>query len=336
MQAVKRGRVDRLLQVRQAEVHQVEEEVQAPLVLLVAARCAECDPPSVRELRQRGSQSRTGALARRQGVGVLWVQHEHLAARADGEAELRDDGGGGDPAPTRGGADEVSITVDRVQVSGIAAASEGGERLRLDRLGRRWAQERPTGGKLTQARPQLEGCAFGIHELATRFGVTLRKQLRERDLREARIAVARLAVREGELRTLDPGMQRVDCLESHRAQLESLQQPQLLQEDRTLAPGRALEDARAAVADCKRLLDRSLVAGQILRREQSRVRAPADVAEFLLEEFLDLFGGTSLVKRVARGADPLLARARAGSLRAYELRQQLRVGRVGLRLPDSS
>ena len=267
---------------------------------------------------------------------MLRVQHEHLAAGADREAELGDDGGAGNPAAARGGADEVPIAVDRVQMGGVAAASQRRERLRLDRLRRPRTQQRPAGGKPTQARPQLERSSLGIHQLSTLFRVVLREELGQRNLREARIAVARLAVCERELCALEPGMERVDRLEPHRAQVESLQQPQLLQEDGSLAPGRALEDARAAVGHRYGILDRALVGGQILCHQQPRVRLPAHVADLVLEEALDPFGRTSLVKGVARGADPLLPRARAGSLRSYQLLEQPCVGRIGLRLADRS
>ena len=48
VKAVQGGCINRLLEVRQAEVHQVEEELNGPLILLVAARRAEGDALSAR------------------------------------------------------------------------------------------------------------------------------------------------------------------------------------------------------------------------------------------------------------------------------------------------
>ncbi len=90
MLGVEAGRVDRLLDGH-AMMHHAQEHDQRPLVLLFAARRAEGHPGLAVAQREAGRQGRARALARGEAVGQAGTQPEHLAARAEAEAEFGDD-----------------------------------------------------------------------------------------------------------------------------------------------------------------------------------------------------------------------------------------------------
>jgi hypothetical protein len=142
------------------------------------------------------------------------------------------------------------------------------------------------------------------------------------------------AIREGELRHLDPGVQRVDAAAPHRREVEALEEPELLQQHGTLAPGRRLPDARAAVVELQRLLDAPLVARQVVGAQQPGVGLAAGVAQRLAEEALDRLRTGAAVEVVARGADARLAASRREVLRLGERPEPACQGGVGLALPD--
>src|SRR6266516_5699688 len=112
-------RVDRGLEV-EAVVDVAEEDVQRPLVLLVAPGRAE----SQRRLavaggnrrRERGARSLAGLERVRQAL----LEPEHLRSRAEGKAERRDHGSAPEPAATRRRRDHVPEAVDDVEVDRVA------------------------------------------------------------------------------------------------------------------------------------------------------------------------------------------------------------------------
>ena len=117
---VELGRVDRLLQV-QAESDVADEDVQRPLLLLVAAgrspgeiglAVAEGEPRAER-------RARAGARPERGGEALL--EPEHLRARAERPAERGDHGRALQPAAARGRREHVPPAVDDVEVDGVAA-----------------------------------------------------------------------------------------------------------------------------------------------------------------------------------------------------------------------
>ena len=89
MCALDRWRVERLLHVH-AEVDHVQEELERPLVLLIAAGRAKGQPRLPVAQRQRRGEGRAWSLAWNQRVGVALVQVEHLAARPEWETETFD------------------------------------------------------------------------------------------------------------------------------------------------------------------------------------------------------------------------------------------------------
>src|SRR5258708_25828046 len=86
---VKHGSVDGRLQVT-VEDGVRQEELQRPLVLLVAPRSAKGQPRLAVAQRERRAECRARSLSAFEVVWVSWVQVQHLGARAEAEAEARD------------------------------------------------------------------------------------------------------------------------------------------------------------------------------------------------------------------------------------------------------
>ncbi len=113
------GRVERFLHVH-TEIDDVQEELQRPLVLLVAAGRAKGQPRLAVAQCQRRREGRARALARDQRVRMTLVQVKHLAARAEREAQALDDWRRADPTATRRGREQIAPTIDDVDVGGIS------------------------------------------------------------------------------------------------------------------------------------------------------------------------------------------------------------------------
>ena len=192
---------------------------------------------------------------------------------------------GGDPAAGGRRHHDVALAIDGHELRGVAASVRGGDRVRLggsgDRRGgrrrgrARGQHARPAGRQAAHAGAQLERGLLEIDQRAPLRRVLPGEQRRERHVREERIAVAGLAVGVGELGRLDLEVERVGAAGACRAQVEALEQAQLLQEHGALAPGPGLPDARAAVVDPARLLEAARITSQIVGRQQTRVARAA-------------------------------------------------------------
>ena len=116
---------------------------------------------------------------------------------------------------------------------------------------------------------------------------------------EVRVAVIGFPVREREFGDLD---QEVDVLRGvvlHRRQVVPFQNGDLLEKDRPLGPGAALEDVVPPVVRRHGFLDPGRVAPQVFLRDQSAVSLPRRVGEAaLLDKFHDPFRYFSLIERV--------------------------------------
>ena len=101
---VVRGGVDGLLQVH-AEMHHVQEELERPLVLAVAAGRAEGDVWEAGLLGESygGRECGAGTLAGLQLLGVILVEVEHLPPRAQRETQALDHRGRLNPRAAGGG-----------------------------------------------------------------------------------------------------------------------------------------------------------------------------------------------------------------------------------------
>src|ERR1041384_2696859 len=82
--------IDRLLRV-QAESDMREEEVERPLILRVASRCAERHVGLAVSERKRRTESCPGSLARQQRVRVPRVEIEHLRPRPERKSQAGHD-----------------------------------------------------------------------------------------------------------------------------------------------------------------------------------------------------------------------------------------------------
>ena len=104
--------------------------------------------------------------------------------------------------------------------------------------GKTWLESR------RRSRTKLDGGAVA-DQPAPGFGVLGRKQFDQRDAREVRIRVPRLAVREPELGAFRDKVDVLGGQEILCSEVVSLEQPQLLQKNRALAPRAALGDGPA-------------------------------------------------------------------------------------------
>src|SRR6202162_2621434 len=98
-----------------------QEELGRPLVLLIAARRTPGEIGFAVAQRQRRRQRRARALAGGERGGVARLEPEHLRARAEAESQLRNDGGGLQPAPGRRRRHHVARAVDDTEMHGVAA-----------------------------------------------------------------------------------------------------------------------------------------------------------------------------------------------------------------------
>src|SRR5579864_955428 len=99
--AVEHGSVDRFLQP-QPEGGVGEEEIERPLVLLIAARSPEGQIRLALAESEAGAERGPGPLAGFQRVGMPRAQVELLGAAAETEAEVGEAGAGLQPAAARG------------------------------------------------------------------------------------------------------------------------------------------------------------------------------------------------------------------------------------------
>ena len=135
----------------------------------------------------------------------------------------------------------------------------------------------------------------------------------ERDVDEVGVAVPGLAVGEGELRALGHRVHVLGERLPERGEVEALEQAQLLQEDRRLAPRPGLQHRDAVVVDG----ERRLVTGRASRADRPRragrqCRSPELSIHRALGERDERLGDEAAVPRVVRGVDLPVAIARAG------------------------
>ena len=231
---VEHRRVDRRLQV--APVHRVgEEELERPLVLLVAAGRAERQHRPVVAHRQRRRQRRPRPPPAHQRRRQPLLEPEHLRARAEAEAE---------PAIAGELCSQPPLGVADTRLPKRSATSRWQVSPRVGSPAPAAARTaaRPH-GRQPPAEPRAQ-LARGLvaHQRPPRRRVPGREQPLQRHRR--RVPVPRLAVGERELRALEHRVDVVDAEE--RPELEPVEQRELLQEHRPLAPRPGLEHRPAA------------------------------------------------------------------------------------------
>src|SRR5207342_510714 len=117
---------------------------------------------------------------------------------------------------------------------------------------------------------------------------------------ELRVAVPGLAVGEGELRALGDRVHPLRARLAHGSEVEPLEQPELLEEDRPLAPRPGLEDLVSVVVDGERLLPGRRPVAQVLLGEQARVAVAGTVEPLALLEADDLLRDEAAVPALLR------------------------------------
>src|ERR1700674_2211766 len=110
MCARKLGRFDRLLYVH-SELDDVEEELERPLILLVAALGAESQVWLSGARRKRRRERSARPLAGHQSVGMARVEVEGLHPGSEGKAERVDHGRARNPSAARRNRDQVARAI---------------------------------------------------------------------------------------------------------------------------------------------------------------------------------------------------------------------------------
>src|SRR6187401_3080469 len=112
-------RVDRFLKIH-ACVDVAQEELRNPLILLVSAGGAPGEVSVAVAQRERRRKCRSWPLTGRERSGMAFLQPEHLAARAEAEAELGDNRRGLQPAAGWRRGHHVAGLVDDVEMDRVA------------------------------------------------------------------------------------------------------------------------------------------------------------------------------------------------------------------------
>ncbi len=354
MFGVEIGCVDRLLQIH-AVMHVAQEGDQRPLLLLVAARRAEGEPGLAVAQRHRGRQRGARPLAGLERSRHGGVQPEHLAARAQAEAELGNDRRALQPAAAGRGRDHVAVPVDHVEMHGVAGhhsvAAERG-------LARAMAGVEPRDRGLAhglrgQARNSFQHRAadqdraaetrnaagpdlarrFAADQLAALVGVVLGQQALHRHLDEIRIGVERLAIRERQLEALHDGVHEFRAQRIHRRDVVAREQGEGLQHRRALAPRPAFAHRVAVIVELRRLVVRGLPTRHVVGGDQAAMPAARRVHHLVRgRELADRLGHEALRPDVPRMVDALLARASADLRLARDARIGFRQARVAEQL----
>ena len=199
------------------EIHVVEEELQRPLVLTIAAWRAKDHKRLTVSGNQRRSQRGAGAFARSQGVGALWIQVEHLPTCAKRKPQALDDRRGTNPAAARRRSNHVAFAVNGIEMGGIANVRMPQAQVADFTLchiqGAAIVLRYVEGRVGRHATPNIAGAhlprCFRADKIATPGGIFLREQHVKRRLVKQRIAVVGLAVGKGQFCALDQHVQVV-------------------------------------------------------------------------------------------------------------------------------
>src|SRR5258708_39469535 len=97
-----------------------KEELQRPLILLVAARRTEGDPRLAIAQGKRWAESRSWSLAALNVVWVVSIEVEHLCPGAEAEAETLDHGRALQPTSAWSASDHVSEAIGHRDMNRVA------------------------------------------------------------------------------------------------------------------------------------------------------------------------------------------------------------------------
>src|SRR5437763_413236 len=228
--------------------------------------------------------------------------------------------------PTR--SDTCHIDVDVARVAPCRLSGSG-------RYGRRgWDPRQPRLAAARAPRAQL-GRRLLADEPVPLLRVARAQQIVQRHLEGGGVAVPRLAVSERELRALDHDVDEVGALPPERTELELGEQPELLQEDRPLAPRPGLEHPPAVVVQRDGRFDRRLPRRGVVAGQQPAVPLAGAVHRLRLrDERRDRVRDEAAVERVACGVDlPFAAAPARLPGRRRRAPRPGRRGRAGSALP---
>jgi hypothetical protein len=277
VRGLERRRIHGGLQI-QAEVHVPQQQLQRPLILLIAARRAErgIGLAVAGDERRRERGARTASRSERRGQSFF--HPEHLAARGHVEAQSRNRGRCLEPAARRRRRHHVAPAIDDIEMHGVAAqlgqrrergfALTEAARLLAARVGEDFRGARLAVEQI--ARTEFERCAARIDLPAARIVIGVAQKRVHRHVGEVRVAVEDVAVRERELRAFDDRVDEVRSQRVHAREIEALQQSQLLQEHRALAPRSRLVNHEAFV-----FVRDGVFVGRLPAREIGCIQQPA-------------------------------------------------------------
>src|SRR5216684_166634 len=124
VRGVEHGRVDGGLKIK-AENDVRQEELERPLILLIAPGSAERDPRLALTQREGRAEGSARTLAALDAVGVVRIEVEHLRSRAEAKTQAVDDRRALQPASAGRASDQVSVPIGNRHVNRVAAHSSG-------------------------------------------------------------------------------------------------------------------------------------------------------------------------------------------------------------------
>src|SRR5712691_9569784 len=309
MHRVEHGRIDRRLKVM-AESGMRKEELQRPLILLVATRGAEGDPRLAVAQSHGWAESRPWSLTALDVVWVVGIEVEHLCPGAEAEAETLDHGRALQPTSAGSASDHVPEAIGHRNMNRVAPHLAHGLRAGARPVAfRNFLYRTARKAWLDSARrawPELQRCAWA-HQRAAGIRVVAGEQALEVHFDECGIRVPGFAVRERELRALDDRVNVIGGQKAGSGEVEALQQTQLLQENGALAPRPAFSDGPTLEVGRYRGLVIGPVVREIVACQEAgmwRSRAVHQLGSALV---LDGFGDESGIERCERCIDLLLA-----------------------------
>ena len=224
---------------------------------------------------------------------------EHLDARAQAAAQIREEHRLGERPAADGAAYQVPLLVQhghvrRAVVGGRVRPDGSGHDLRCGASG--FLGETPG----IAGRPLLWIRALGINFTRADGGVFLGEQAVHRHRGEIGVTVEGLPVAEAQLQGLGHRVDVRRAVVAHRLEVEVLQDVQRLHEHGPLGPGVLSPDLVAVEGGGHRLAELRVVSGQVVHRQDA-----AHLPHLVDDQFRD----GSLVKRVPRRLQAVLSRA---------------------------
>ena len=305
VERVEPRRLDRFLGTH-VEHGDVQEHLQGLLVLAVAAGAAQREERLAVAEHDRGAQGGARPLAalelvrplvQREGLHPVAQRDARVACDEDAAIEPRRRGGSGEEVPPRVG-DVHGGGVRRRPGRGRVGSGQAADNAMPRRCACPWLELPGIAGARAVARRERvdEGSALG--------GVGVGQETADGDLRELRVAIEVIPVRERQLERLRDGVDVLRGVVAHPLEIEAPKERERLEEDRPLAPEPGLEDLEGAMPSREAAARGSFHATTVARQ----VRFGQDAAG-LLNGPGDALGDVTAIEAIARGVDRLLASA---------------------------